>query len=180
MRRHLRRACAPYLFGTNGLSRGAAAVALALVLGACAAQSDNPSVSKTADDTAAEPNVVPVVQPDETGAPGTNAPANAAAPAKTAARTPRADELVGMKSGELTALLGEPNLVRTDRQAQVWQYKGTSCVLDLFLYPPKDAEAHGADAERAVVYIESRGKDARQFPGDRCISEVVALRGGAG
>lgn len=43
-------------------------------------------------------------------------------------------QVVGMAPGELQSLLGRPEFVRRDMTAQVWQYRRSRCVLDLFLY----------------------------------------------
>jgi len=42
--------------------------------------------------------------------------------------------LIGKSEAEVSALLGKPGFTRTDGPAQVWQYSGTSCVLDVFMY----------------------------------------------
>lgn len=181
----------------NRISRILAAAALSLLC-ACAGapggtDSGGPATAATAgasgepqtpqseppqsESPQSESSVIPVAQPPDAETASAPAP-----PPQTAARVVRADELVGKKETEITELLGKPSLVRHDRQAQVWQYRGQTCVLDLFFYPP--AENKNADSEqdggRAVVYFEARGKDAEKVPGDRCISEIVAARAGAG
>jgi len=42
--------------------------------------------------------------------------------------------LVGKNEGEVSSLLGKPGFTRTDGPAQVWQYSGASCALDVFMY----------------------------------------------
>lgn len=44
------------------------------------------------------------------------------------------DELLGLSADDVTAKLGRPTLVRRERDAEIWQYRQTDCVLDLFLY----------------------------------------------
>lgn len=44
------------------------------------------------------------------------------------------DELLGLSSDEVTARLGRPALIRREGGAEVWQYRRTDCVLDLFIY----------------------------------------------
>ena len=101
-----------------------------------------------------------------------------------AASSHRPEELIGLKPSEVTKLLGHPSLVRYDVPAQVWQYSNRDCVLDVYLYPPAGAgTARGgkqaiSDAERAVVYYELRGKNAKRLAGDRCFISIVAARGG--
>ena len=43
-------------------------------------------------------------------------------------------------------ILGAPDFVRRDGSAQIWQYRATNCVLDLFLYKNGN-ETHVKHAE---------------------------------
>ena len=56
--------------------------------------------------------------------------------------------LVGKSETEVSSLLGKPGFTRTDGPAQVWQYSGASCVLDVFMYK--------AAAGYTVEYTELR------------------------
>src|SRR5437867_9484655 len=42
--------------------------------------------------------------------------------------------ILGLDSGAVRKLLGEPGLIRRDEPAEVWQYRTASCVLDVVLY----------------------------------------------
>ena len=42
--------------------------------------------------------------------------------------------LVGKSEADVSSLLGRPGFTRTDGPAQVWQYSGSRCVLDVFMY----------------------------------------------
>jgi len=115
-------------------------------------------------------------EPREEDVPRAGAPADD--PDAVAARHAHPDELVGLKPDEVTRLLGSPALIRHDPPAQVWQYRGRDCVLDLFLYPPagkgrKEKRAE-SESERSVVYYELRGTDARSPGADRCFTALVA------
>jgi hypothetical protein len=64
-----------------------------------------------------------------------------AAPARTAALPPGVrlpiespKALIGKGDAEVSSLLGKPAFTRTDGPAQVWQYTGPSCALDVFMY----------------------------------------------
>lgn len=46
------------------------------------------------------------------------------------------EQLMGLDRDALNEKLGEPSLIRRDGDAEVWQYRGETCVLDLFLYGP--------------------------------------------
>lgn len=70
-------------------------------------------------------------------------PAPEAAPVATVApateRPIASQQFTGMRSPDLLALLGQPNLRRIDPPAELWQYRGTNCVLQLYLYRDGDA-----------------------------------------
>lgn len=51
----------------------------------------------------------------------------------------------------LREALGDPALIRRDGQAEVWQFRGDDCTLDLFLYP-------GEGKRLAVKHVELRGE----------------------
>jgi hypothetical protein len=57
------------------------------------------------------------------------------APPVTAARGPIAmPSLTGLSAEQVVALLGEPDFRRAEPPAELWQYRGADCVLDIFLY----------------------------------------------
>ena len=76
-----------------------------------------------------------------------------------------AQELIGRDGGGVRSALGEPKRIRKEDSAQVWQYDGGSCVLDLFLYP--EGSGHH------VVHLEARDVlDGKAFDSDRCVAQV--------
>lgn len=56
------------------------------------------------------------------------------------------EEFVGYSPERLLPILGAPDFVRRDGTAQIWQYRATNCVLDLFLYKNGN-ETHVKHAE---------------------------------
>jgi hypothetical protein len=60
------------------------------------------------------------------------------------------DRLTGLRPTDLVALLGEPSLRRSDPPAELWQYRGAGCVLELYLYREGDAWR--------VVHAETGGR----------------------
>jgi hypothetical protein len=70
------------------------------------------------------------------------------------ARSPRAaGDLAGLTGGELRAVMGDPDLVRNEGEAQAWLYRGPSCLLDVFLEGEREprvvlATARAAGLER--------------------------------
>ncbi len=61
------------------------------------------------------------------------------------------EQLMGLAGGALAALLGEPGFRREDADAQVWQYRGSDCLLDVYLY------RDGEEMPHRVTYYEFRG-----------------------
>ena len=55
------------------------------------------------------------------------------------ARSPTgAGEFRGMRPSDVVGLLGEPDLRRSEPPGEIWQYRATDCVLDLFFYDAAD------------------------------------------
>ena len=76
-----------------------------------------------------------------------------------------AEDLMGLTADALTALLGKPSVVRREAPAQIWQYRHSSCVFDIFLYEESDAFR--------VAYFEARDDQARKQPAEPCLSEIL-------
>jgi hypothetical protein len=86
---------------------------------------------------------------------------------------PTLETLPGMKSGDLNSLLGAPQFRHRDGQAEIWQYRGAACTLDVFLYQD------GSDLR--VRYVEARqpgsAKDASGSPEARaCAGDLLDAR----
>lgn len=88
---------------------------------------------------------------------------------KGAMSSAKSEKLVGKGPAALRDMLGEPQLLRRDQGAEVWQYAGETCVLFLYLYP-NDAGAP------VVSYIDARLKTKGPAPVPECLGE--ALRAG--
>lgn len=92
------------------------------------------------------------------GQPGTSDPVRSAA-------------ILGLDSGAVRKLLGEPGLIRRETPAEVWQYRTTDCVLDVVLYD------HATGPR--VAYAEARTSAAEPAPTDACLSDVLTAKGSA-
>ena len=79
-----------------------------------------------------------------------------------------AASLVGLSAGELSALIGAPRWSRRESPAQVWQYQGASCVLDVYLYE----EAGGP----RVFYAEARDESRLPVTLSACLERIEAER----
>lgn len=104
---------------------------------------------------------------------GSVAPAPLAVAAGGAARpslpaSATAASLVGLSAGELSALIGPPRWSRRESPAQVWQYQGASCVLDIYLYEEGDGPR--------VVYAEARDESRLPVTLSVCLERIEAER----
>ncbi len=79
-------------------------------------------------------------------------------------------QLYGLDTAALDALLGQPSLIRTEDPARIWQYRGLTCVFDIFLY-----EQAG---ESRVTYIEARDGAAARIEARYCLNELLRARKG--
>lgn len=82
------------------------------------------------------------------------------------------DHLLGTSPRELKAELGVPALVRREPPAEIWQYRDTACVLDLFLYPGDDGQA--------VTHLEARDLTAKPVAAASCLERLLRARAASG
>ncbi|MEJ2120680.1 MAG: hypothetical protein P8Z76_08190 [Alphaproteobacteria bacterium] len=80
-----------------------------------------------------------------------------------------ARHLVGKSEGEIRSELGAPAFRRTDGPAQVWQYRGSSCLLDVFLYK------EGGGGFR-VKHAELRRRGGTGLSERACMSDALTNR----
>jgi hypothetical protein len=78
------------------------------------------------------------------------------------------EKLRGLTAAQLAELLGEPDFVRPEPPAMVWQYRGSECVLDVFLY-------RGADEFR-IAYAETRDRGPVRVSQFDCYADLMASR----
>ena len=118
--------------------RSAAWVLAALpILGACL------TTSGPSTETATEP--IPKQAQTPTYGPETLKPSKPVAePEATTPTHPNIKILKGKTSDKLTELLGAPDFRRTDKPAELWQYRHDKCSVDLFMYP-RDGGGLGVD-----------------------------------
>lgn len=84
--------------------------------------------------------------------------------------------LPGMNGDDLATRLGAPQFRRRDGQAEIWQYRGSACTLDVFLY------AEGGNLK--VRYVEARGREPGLVTDSKqardCASALIDSRVSAG
>ena len=73
------------------------------------------------------------------------------------------EQLMGLAGLAVVELLGDPGFLREDADAQVWQYRGHDCMLDIYLYRDGEGSPH------LVTYYEFRG-DGDERP---CLRELL-------
>ncbi|MEE8332239.1 MAG: hypothetical protein V3R85_00205 [Alphaproteobacteria bacterium] len=86
------------------------------------------------------------------------------------------EKLIGLDHVAIKELLGQPRFRRADAPAELWRYRAGRCILDLFLYPPKDTPGGAL----AVTHIEARLRNGTPTPTPRCLNAVLKARAAAG
>jgi hypothetical protein len=79
------------------------------------------------------------------------------------------DALLGAPAERVLAALGQPEVQRRERPAEIWQYRGRGCVLDVFLYAIAES---GGPGPKQVAHLEARDGNARAVPVDACLNGV--------
>lgn len=77
----------------------------------------------------------------------------------------------GLAGVDVIAALGDPSFRRRESPAEVWQYYGPGCILDLFLY---DNGPNAADGGK-VAHAELRGKMGEPVEA-ACLSRLIDQR----
>jgi hypothetical protein len=75
--------------------------------------------------------------------------------------------LIGLETSQVTRLLGPADFRRADGPAEILQYRGGTCVLDLYLY--RDP----ATGQYLVKHIEARDRSFTRIAPDACLSNVA-------
>jgi hypothetical protein len=76
--------------------------------------------------------------------------------------------ILGLGPDKLTELLGRPELTRREPPAEIWQYRGETCVFDVFLYEQ-------AGLVR-VTYLEARDRNAQRIAERNCLNQLLRAR----
>ncbi len=164
----------------------AAAAAAVIVLAAAACEPVQPPKVIDYSATAADDGV-PVEQAREAETPETPAPALKSLPDLAMSpdvrgrdivpgpdRGPAPRTLLGLEHQQVMALLGEPSFKRRDDPAQIWQYRDSTCILDVFLYRPVGGGAY------RVTHVEVRGHGVINVSHEDCFLRLLKPRDDAG
>ena len=62
-------------------------------------------------------------------------------------------------------ILGSPDFIRRDGKTQIWQYRSSGCILDMFI--------HGPQKNLKIIHLETRGRTVGTFPSDSCVTNLI-------
>ena len=65
--------------------------------------------------------------------------------------------LKGLNTVQIKSVLGRPGFTRRDAPAEIWQYRGRVCTLDLFLYDDGSHQVVAHYAMRGTQPLDERG-----------------------
>ena len=83
--------------------------------------------------------------------------------------TPQArSNLIGMSAGELIQRMGQPPLQVREGPGLKLQFRGRSCILDAYLYPPTE----GTGVER-VTHVDTRLENGNDTSQPACIASLT-------
>lgn len=82
-------------------------------------------------------------------------------------------QFMGLGDAAISAALGDPDLTRRDGPAEVRQFRGDACVLDLFLYPATPTVTVGP---LAVRHVELRGPNLTPAARRACMVDMIRNR----
>lgn len=77
----------------------------------------------------------------------------------------RSNAFIGLDGPALSNAFGQPQLVRSEPPAEVWQYAGFDCVVDFYLYD--------SDGALRVAYVEARDMRAGSAATERCVKTLL-------
>jgi hypothetical protein len=115
---------------------------------------------QTPDPSAPKPTMLAATPAVAHGVDGVGAPV---APLLHLSGDPK--ELVGLDHTVVRRALGDPQHIRNEMPAQVWQYATGDCVVDLYLYDQ--------DGAWTVTYVEARSHTAESAPTARCLRSLL-------
>jgi hypothetical protein len=70
--------------------------------------------------------------------------------------------LKDLTSQELIGKFGKPDFLRREETAEIWQYRSSACVLELFLYP-------SASGNLQVAHVTTHYRASVGGPSDQCV-----------
>ncbi|MDH5772889.1 MAG: hypothetical protein OEY84_07110 [Rhodospirillaceae bacterium] len=77
-----------------------------------------------------------------------------------------ADELPGKPAPWVSEHLGQPFFKRLEGSAELWQYKTSECILNIFIYQDFEGE------QRRVLHFDARDLKGKPTGRDGCINSI--------
>ncbi len=117
--------------------------------------------------TALQPQQVPTVKPAPDLKPAPQPEAIPEPQPEPLLAVPLPDSLIGYPAYQIDQLFGTPSFIRRDPPGELWQYKSTACILDLYLYD-------GGAGNFTLRYLEFR--QTRQQPEnfEICLRAIIS------
>ena len=78
--------------------------------------------------------------------------------------------VIGSNARALTAQFGTPDLDLREGRARKLQFLGPACVLDAYLYPPRNG------GEPVVTHVDARQPDGREMDRSSCVAALSRRR----
>jgi len=83
---------------------------------------------------------------------------------------PDPEALRGASARDVVDVIGQPAFIRKDQPAEIWQYRGALCTLDIFLYQSITGEPY------RVNYIETRSQTNGPASNKDCLVSILKER----
>ena len=84
------------------------------------------------------------------------------------------ERVMGQDAAGLARLFGQPDADTREGDARRLQFAGRFCVLDAYLYPPKN----GAGSEPRVTWVDAREPDGSSIDRASCVAALTRREGG--
>lgn len=174
--------------GAGRMCRAGLGLLALLALGACAAgpfpaatpppteqaeqAAETPAAPAEANARDPEPQAPAGESADQIDPTGATPAQLVALPAELVIEPPIEDDpktLMGLDRGGLAELLGKPSQVRRESPAEIWQYVGSDCIFDIFLYKEQGAYR--------VIHAEARDDEvALKTEARACLNQLLRAR----
>ena len=76
--------------------------------------------------------------------------------------------MLGLSANDVQKMFGAPNFKHSSPQAEIWQYRKDSCLLDFFLYMDKNQPT-----VLRVKHVEARGRSVAKISQNNCFLSVL-------
>ena len=78
------------------------------------------------------------------------------------------NNLIGLDRSSIVDLIGSPNISRNEAPGEIWLYKGSSCVMHIFLYASSNPQKY------RVKHVEYRSNNPATLDEKSCLQSFLA------